>query len=655
MRSPFPLSGLFGAVFGVYNIEEVESGNIRMNNGTMNLCPYCFRQLYPGEKCGCGYELSSQFRIKEALRPGMIVGACYQIGGVLGRGGFAITYRGYDLDLEKVVAVKEFFPEGMVVRNPGGEGGSGRGSKTCEILASGPKNADVYRKSLNLFYREARALGRLGNLPNVVHVYRIFRENNTAYIVMDYVEGKPLRTIIRERSRIPEEELLPLLDPILSALQKVHEAGILHRDIAPDNIIIDEKGQPVLLDFGAARIDSGSQSSLVIGKKSFSSPEQIGGGLQDERSDVYSLGTTYYFALSGVKPQDAVMRAIEDQVVPLKDLIPDVSERVSDAVMTAMAVKPDERWTNVRAFQTALSDRYDADGPEAHTAETPVSEPEANPAIDAASSENEPEQTAALTQPLTEPDPRETVPRIRWKRKYGLILLVLLVISGLLFGVLHYRETNDHTGTPVPSRTGEPDASRFEVGMPYYFGRYEQDNEPENGSEEIKWRILASEEDRVLLISEYALDMTDFNFKRDIKISWENCDLRKWLNQDFYNSAFNQDEKDRILESLVQNSGRSSDSTYDRLFLLSYDEAGEYFKTDADRQCRATAYAQSSGADVFDLSGKTRWWLRSGNEDPDSTERWAAIVWAYGSREYISDINTITGIAVRPAMWIYMK
>ncbi len=626
-----------------------------MNQDATNLCPYCFRKLPEGSKCGCGYEESNNYRSKEALRPGMIVGACYQIGGVLGRGGFAITYRGYDLDLEKVVAIKEFFPEGMIVRNAGEEKNSERGNKTCEILISSPKNADVYRKSLELFYREAKALGRLGNLPNVVHVYRIFRENNTAYIVMDYVEGKPLKTIIRERGRIPENLLLPLLDPVLTALQKVHEAGILHRDIAPDNIIIDENGQPVLLDFGAARLDSGSQNSLVIGKKGFSSPEQIGGGLQDERSDIYSLGTTYYYALSGVKAQDSVMRAIEDQVVPLKDLVPGISERVSDAVMKAIAVKPDDRWPNVQAFQKALSSNrdlndYDGSAPGHKASETEYPVPESAEVF----SDDDVGQTETLTQPLTQlyTEPHEKSPSPKRTRKYGLLLLPLLILSAVVFGIVHSRNKPGNQITPEPDLTKTVEIIRPEVGNPCYFGRYEQDNDPENGRENIKWRILAVEEDRVLLISEYALDMVDFNFQRDKKITWENSDIRKWLNEDFYNSAFSMEEKDRITESVIHNSELPSDNTYDRIFLLSYDEAEEYFETDAARQCRATAYAKSHGASVFDSSEKTRWWLRSGDENIGNTERWAAVVWAYGSMEYISDFNTITGIAVRPAMWI---
>ena len=194
-----------------------------------------------------------------------------------------------------------------------------------------------------------------------------------------------------------------------------------------------------------------------------------------------------------------------------------------------------------------------------------------------------------------------------------------------------------------------------DVGGPYYFGRYEQDDDPENGTETIKWRVLAVEEDRVLLFSEYALDMQDFNFNRDRKITWESSDIRTWLNGDFYNSAFTPEEKDRIIESVIGNSDRLVDNTFDRVFLLSYAEAGEYFPTDGDRQCRATAYARSRGADVFDSSARTRWWLRSGEEDPVGAEKWAAVVWAYGSREFLSEINTITNVAVRPAIRIRLQ
>ncbi len=317
----------------------------------MERCPYCFNLIPENGRCDCDYEHSENARIEDALRPGTILDAKYQVGAVLGKGGFGITYRGYDLDMDMVVAIKEFFPDGLVTR---GSLVSYQGISHSEVITLTEKNERVYNKSLDLFYREAKALGKLNNLPNVVHAHSIFRENGTAYIVMDFVAGESLKSLIKRRGRIPEGELLPLLDPILIALGKVHEMGILHRDIAPDNIMI-ENGHPVLIDFGAVRIDEGHTSSLVIGKMGYSSPEQMGGGDIDQKSDIYSIGATYYKALSGLTPQNSTLRNVKDQVELLKDAVPEISRHVSGAVMKAMALDPDERWHNTEEFRFALN------------------------------------------------------------------------------------------------------------------------------------------------------------------------------------------------------------------------------------------------------------------------------------------------------------
>ena len=320
----------------------------------MERCPYCFRKLPEYGVCECRYEESENARIEEALHPGAIVGACYQIGAVLGKGGFGITYKAFDLNMQKVVAIKEFYPDGLVTRGNLYSEKTGEKVSRSQVVTMSERSGETYRKSLELFYREAMALGKLEKFPNVVHAYHIFRENGTAYIVMQYVEGQSLKGMINEQGRIPEGELLPLLDPVLTALERVHEAGILHRDIAPDNIMI-ENGEPILLDFGAARVEDSHHSSLVIGKKGYSAPEQMSGNAVDRRSDIYSMGATYYKALSGITPQDAVKRALGDQVVPLKDMGLGISPAVSDAVMKAMAFKPGERWASAAEFQQALN------------------------------------------------------------------------------------------------------------------------------------------------------------------------------------------------------------------------------------------------------------------------------------------------------------
>lgn len=318
----------------------------------MERCPYCFKPLPEYGTCDCRYEESENARIEDTLRPGAIVGAAYQIGAVLGKGGFGITYRGFDLNNERVVAIKEFYPDGMVTR---GRLVSNFARSRSTVMTLTERNLDIYKKSLKLFYREAQALSKLGKQPNVVHAHSIFHENGTAYIVMEFVEGKSLKQMIQERGRIPEAELIRLLDPALAALGKVHEAEILHRDIAPDNIMIED-GQPVLIDFGAARVEEGHASSLLIGKRGFSSPEQMAGGAVDCRSDIYSFGATYYKALSGETPQDAVLRTLGDQVKPLKELVPGISQQVSDAVMKAMSIKPEDRWNSAEEFRNALNE-----------------------------------------------------------------------------------------------------------------------------------------------------------------------------------------------------------------------------------------------------------------------------------------------------------
>ncbi|MBR6089030.1 MAG: protein kinase, partial [Anaerolineaceae bacterium] len=185
----------------------------------MNRCPYCFKPLPSNGICDCHYEESPFFRNTEVLHPGSVVGACYQIGRVLGQGGFGITYQGYDLDLEKVIAIKEFYPKGLVIRAGAVTGTQNRHDASSSMVVGVSTDSNsVYEKSLNAFFKEAKALARMSDIPNVVQVHRIFRENGTAYIVMDFVEGKSLKQLMREKGPIPEKILLPMLDPVLESM-----------------------------------------------------------------------------------------------------------------------------------------------------------------------------------------------------------------------------------------------------------------------------------------------------------------------------------------------------------------------------------------------------------------------------------------------------
>ena len=331
----------------------------------MNRCPYCFKPLPENGNCDCCYPESENAKIEDALKPGTIIGVCYMIGGVLGQGGFGITYKGFDLNLEKEVAIKEFYPRGLVTRaGVLSEYSNISATKTSRVVALNSKSADVYNKSLNMFLKEAKILARLSKYSNVVHVYQYFTENNTAYFVMDYVKGKSLNQILKQNGRaFTENELLPLMDPILNVLEKVHAEEILHRDIAPDNIIIDEEGKPILLDFGAAKanlagnntdgVEASTMSSVIVEKKGFTALEQID-GRATIRSDIYSLGATYYYLLTKKVLPASYLRAANDSVHPLTEY--GISQPVSNAVMKAISVAEQDRWNSVSEFHNALNE-----------------------------------------------------------------------------------------------------------------------------------------------------------------------------------------------------------------------------------------------------------------------------------------------------------
>ena len=212
--------------------------------------------------------------------------------------------------------------------------------------------------------------------------------------------------------------------------------------------------------------------------------------------------------------------------------------------------------------------------------------------------------------------------------------------------------THKPTATPVPTNTPKPTAVSVKAGDIITFGHYEQDNNLYNGSEPIEWRVLVAENGLALLISIYGLDAKPYHEKLE-NITWEKCSLREWLNEEFYNNAFDSSEKSRILQVTIKNPGnllRGTDGgidTKDRIFLLNRDEANRYFTSNDDRKCRASDYAKENGAYVNSSNGISRWWLRS----PGFNSTLAAIVDSGG---YVSDGNSVShaDTAVRPAFWL---
>ena len=227
----------------------------------------------------------------------------FQIESILGVGGFGITYLARDGNLKRSVAIKEFLPSDLSVR---------REDSSVEPVSE--NESEVFRWGLDRFLSEARTLARFQH-PNIVGVHSVFEANNTAYMVMEYEQGRSLGTVLREPDSCREENLRALLMPLLDGLEQVHEAGFVHRDIKPNNLFVRDDGSPVVLDFGSARQALGVETRTLISlvTPGFAPFEQYNatreGDKQGPWTDIYALGATLYRAVTGKGPVDALTRA----------------------------------------------------------------------------------------------------------------------------------------------------------------------------------------------------------------------------------------------------------------------------------------------------------------------------------------------------------
>lgn len=278
------------------------------------------------------------------LRMGARLNNRYLIQGVLGEGGFGITYVGMDEVLCQKVAVKEFFPRGAITRN---------NQQTNEVVSVYGTKAANFHQGEEKFLQEARTLAQFNNVAGVVRVQDFFRENGTAYIVMEYLEGITLKQYLQMYGPISVEEMQNIFAPILEALDKIHQNGVIHRDISPDNIMCLPEGEVKLMDFGAARdyTDYSAEGLSVILKMGFAPIEQYDShGKQGPWTDIYALGATMYQCLTGRKPDDATKRSLEDTLVSPSMLGVRIAPPVEYAIMRALQIRPADRYRNLGEF-----------------------------------------------------------------------------------------------------------------------------------------------------------------------------------------------------------------------------------------------------------------------------------------------------------------
>lgn len=281
------------------------------------------------------------------LAPGVQVGE-YRLLDVIGEGGFGIVYRARDISLDRIVAIKEYMPATLA------------GRKSSNAIHVRSQHRGAFDAGLRSFINEARLLAKFSH-PALVHVYRFFELNGTAYMVMRHYEGQTLREFLNaQQERMNQRMLAAIIGPVLDVVEMLHAADCYHRDIAPDNVFLQNSGMPVLLDFGAARriIGDMTQALTMVLKPGFAPIEQYvddGAMPQGAWTDIYQIGAMLYLAITGKPPATSVARMINDPVAALPPAAyPGYSAQFLQGVGRALAVKPQDRPQTISALRELL-------------------------------------------------------------------------------------------------------------------------------------------------------------------------------------------------------------------------------------------------------------------------------------------------------------
>lgn len=316
----------------------------------MALCLGCMAEYDENyEVCPhCGYIVNTPAKEAYYLEPGTLLADKYIVGRVVGNGGFGVTYVGWDSVLEQKVAIKEYFPGEFSTRIAG--------EKQLSIF-SGERH-EQFVSGKDKFIEEAQRLAKFNKTKGVVHVYDYFEENSTAYIIMEFLDGESFKDKMKKYGPISVNEARDVIIDVLEALKEVHKEGIIHRDIAPDNIMRTKTGEIVLLDFGASRFATTkhSKSLSVILKPGYAPEEQYRSrGDQGSWTDMYAVAATFYKMVTGITPQPSIERSARDLVRKPSKLGVKIPKNLENAIMNAMNIRIESRTQNAEEFLTALN------------------------------------------------------------------------------------------------------------------------------------------------------------------------------------------------------------------------------------------------------------------------------------------------------------
>ncbi len=316
------------------------------------ICPHCMREVTEGAFCPhCGKNITERQQLKHQLMPFTILDGKYLVGDVLGEGGFGITYIGLDLTLEIRVAIKEFFPAGHVARDS---------QTTTQVTVFKGQDEENISRWKEEFLDEARCLVKCKELPGVVDVKGFFNENNTAYFVQEFLDGMTLKDYMASLGgRIPVDVLMPAMEPVVVALAQVHNHGLIHRDISPDNIMRLKDGTMKLFDFGAAKLLGDTSEKSMVLKPGYAPEEQYRkNGNQGPWSDVYALCATFYKCLTGETPVEANERMRQDILKAPSMYGVMIPPAIEATLLQGMAVYAENRIQNMNALHNALYSGY---------------------------------------------------------------------------------------------------------------------------------------------------------------------------------------------------------------------------------------------------------------------------------------------------------
>ena len=574
----------------------------------------------------------------------------YVIQEVLGQGGFGITYLGIDKLYGNKVAIKEYYPQKIAMR---------KAQYEDVVTVTSIEEKNNYDKGKKRFLDEAQVMARFNKNEGIVKILDFFEANNTAYIVMEYLEGITLKQYLGKYGVLQFRKLIEMMLPLLEALIEIHSQGLIHRDISPDNIMVQHNGKLKLMDFGAARdyTESGNKSLTVILKSGYAPPEQYQThGVQGPWTDIYALCATIYKCLTGITPPDAIARVMDDKFKEPDQLDGKLSPDIKKILWKGMNIFPEERYQDIVEFGEDVCDALFI--PEENKKVDLYNEKNIDEDLDSPGKDNE----SVLKDDKIEGAVKKTSIPKKEKRKSPVKKVLVIIVCLLLAGGIKYYSTGneqeistakkDLVENPKIVKDTSVEGGKKVTWDCIWFGSYPQTKivssskendlystlEKANGwdknndiiigkekyhrakkcyfkYEPIKWRVIKCENGEALLLSDIVLDKQKYN-KRLKKVSWEKSTLRKWLNKKFMNRAFSSSEQEAIRTTKVINEDNyyyktdGGNDTLDKIYLLSLsetDEEKEYGFTDS----YGMTIKYSNYADLCDYQ---YWWLRTPGE-----------------------------------------